>query len=444
MSKLQKEIFNMYPFGEINLGKPETNDFDAFCYLFEHIRNELPSYYGMHGLKDGETHTDGTYWHTSSSKEFLTELAKNPQDWRYTIDWFGSIADAYEHELNFLTSVNAAKSPDWYNKSNGIPQKRNEPPRVSLLEGLAEQAYDDVPSAEQFVGVEMWTKEQLKGVRKLQCRFATDKSVSKISEYRDRMDGSLSTSEFQITMYKLPNGEYLIVGGNHTEPAFQKTKHCTEIRVVIFEGDFTMQELRLLGNFLNKRKELDRLYVEFDDAYKDIAPLVENKQVKDIKDPLVTQIIKGYGFRDKQITRCRKYVNSLIEQRGMWPKNKKWKNWESKDSKLEREEWCKGNTNDSQFATTGSGNSFRRDQIEERYYRDLKAQEKYGNDPKSQMIIGLVYKDIAAKNSYNKDCAEKNIQVHHRTLMENFMKGCGIENPIVRFEDLPLYEDDVS
>ena len=100
-----------------------------------------------------------------------------------------------------------------------------------------------------------------------------------------------------------------------------------------------MQELRLLGNFLNKRKELDRLYVEFDDAYKDIAPLVENKQVKDIKDPLVTQIIKGYGFRDKQITRCRKYVNSLIEQRGMWPKNKKWKNWESKDSKLEREEW---------------------------------------------------------------------------------------------------------
>ena len=433
-----------YPFGEVNFGNPQTNDFDAFCYLFEHIPGKLPSYYGMHGLKEGETHTDGTYYHSSTSEEFKTELAKNPKDWRYTIDWFGYISDAYEHEHNFLTSVNAAKSPDWYNKSNGIPQKRNEPPRVSLLEGLAEQAYDDVPSAEQFVGVEMWTKEQLKGVRKLQCRFATDKSVSKISEYRDRMDGSLSTSEFQITMYRLPNGEYLIVGGNHTEPAFQKTKHCTEIRVVIFEGDFTMQELRLFGNFLNKRKELDRLYVEFDDAYKDIAPLVENKQVKDIKDPLVTQIIKGYGFRDKQITRCRKYVNDLIEQRGMWPKNKKWKNWESKESKLEREEWCKGNTNDNQFATTASGNSFRRDQIEERYYKDLKAQEKYGNKPKSHMNIGLVYKDIAAKNSYNKDCAEKNIQVHHRTLIENFMKGCGIENPVVRFEDLPLYEDDVS
>tara|TARA_A100001388_G_scaffold277522_1_gene269201 strand:- start:395 stop:1699 length:1305 start_codon:yes stop_codon:yes gene_type:complete len=432
-----------YPFGEVNFGNPQTNDFDAFCYLFEHIQGKKPSYYGMHGLKDGETHTDGTYYHSSTSEEFKTELAKNPKEWRYTIDWFGYISDAYIHEHKFLTSVNAAKSPDWYNKSNGIPQKRKEPPRVSLLQELADQAYDDVPSAEQFVGVEMWKKEQLKGVRKLQCRFATDKSVSKISEYRDRMNGSLSTSEFQITMYRLPNGEYLIVGGNHTEPAFQKSR-CTEIRVVIFEGDFSMQELRMLGNFLNKRKELDRLYVEFDDAYKDIAPLVENKQVKDIKDPLVTQIIKGYGFRDKQITRCRKYVNDLIEQRGMWPKNKKWKNWESKESKLEREEWCKGNTNDNQFATTASGNSFRRDQIEERYYKDLKAQEKYGNKPKSQMNIGLVYKDIAAKNSYNKDCAEKNIQVHHRTLIENFMKGCGIENPVVRFEDLPLYEDDVS
>ena len=433
-----------YPFGEVDFGKPETNDFDAFCYLIEHIPCKLPNYYGMHGLKDGESHTDGTYWHSSTCDDFKQELAKNPQDWRYTIDWFGYISDAYEYEHNFLTSVNAAKSKDWYNKSNGIPQKRKEPPRVPLLKELANRAYDELPSAEQFVGVEMWTKDQLKGVKKLQCRFATDKSTKKIAEYRDRMDGKLSTDEFQITMYRLPNGEYLIVGGNHTEPAFQKTKHCTEIRVVIFEGDFTMQELRMLGNFLNKRKELDRLYVEFDDAYKDIAPLVENKQVKNIKDPLVDEIIRGYGFQDKQITRCRNYVNDLIEQRGMWPKDKKWKNWDSKDAKLEREEWCKGNSNDNQFATTAAGNSFRRDQIEERWYRDTVARRKYKNEPKSQLNIALVYKDIAAYNNYKNACATKNQQVYHRTLIESFMRGCSIENPVVRFEDLPLYEDDVS
>ena len=80
---------------------------------------------------------------------------------------------------------------------------------------------------------------------KLQVRFETTKSQTKIREYRDRMKSNNNTNGYTLTIV-VNDGKWILAGGNHSLYAAIK-EDMPYIDIVFIEAELTLDELYAFG-----------------------------------------------------------------------------------------------------------------------------------------------------------------------------------------------------
>ena len=426
-----------YPFGEVDFG-PTQNDIPcaAFIYKFTHLIT-AKWYRGMHGLKEDEGPQDGTYWNSSTDEEFKRLLETEPENFRYEITHCGSMQEMFKLENEILTELNAAADPLSWNKWNGFVYNTPELPRLSLIDDLATQAYDKNSGLERTTEK---VEDLLSLVIKLQVRFNTEMSHKKIHEYKNEMNANNSTENFTLTIVR-NKGKWVLVGGNHTLRAAELSKK-KNIEVVWIVEDLTMEEMHTLGVALNRKTEVARMTTELEDCADGLISLYNDKKLTDntFKDVFSTEYIKVTGgFKGTDIGKVRKIAKEFMAEKDSWKAGKKWINWKLKIRTKEKTELAAAFTSDSVLCTNQSS-TFRTDRVQETWIKDADARKSVGMDPRPNIKIMMHYPTQTDFAAYNRSGERKT----HQRILESFLKGEGIKNPLIIFEDLEQWEDKIS
>ena len=108
------------------------------------------------------------------------------------------------------------------------------------------------------------------------------------------------------------------IGGTHTGTAFLESKHSVEIGIAIVPKeeyeDFNYNELRWLGNYLNKIKRPPTEEVEVEDI---VFTIYESKKSSNIKtwwNDRTKRMIDDMGFPPKSKEKIRKEVQKLLDE----------------------------------------------------------------------------------------------------------------------------------
>ena len=433
-----------FPFGETNI-VPEARkgNHSAHCYKFTHAFGPNPSgknYRGMHGLKEHESSFDGAYWNSSTDKEFIELLETKPEEFRYEIDYVGSMQEMFKLENELLTKADAASDPMSWNKWNGFKYKTKERPRLRLIDKLAKDAYD-VNSGLERESVRV--SDLYDQVIRLQTRFDQSESRKKIREYKNRMKSQNSTEGFTITIIRHSDSTYLIlVGGNHTlESAYKAGMQF--IDVVYIDEELTMQEMYSYGDALNREVELQRMTTEKESVATKLVNMYEDgtidKDDREFKSAYCTDYIKTTGgFKGVDISECRKLAKEMLKEKGEWITGKRWIQRDNKQKK-EDEATVNALTTDSTFCIAMSS-SFRADRVMEKWAVDTDSRIAAGLDPRPNIKILMHYPSYL---EYQKQMKENNRETHQR-IIKSFLRGEGIKSPEMFYEDLVKWEDTIK
>ena len=414
---------------------------EAHCYKFTHAFGPNPTgmwYRGMHGLGEHESSLDGAYWNSSTNKEFIELLETKPEEFLYEIDHVGSMQKMFQLEHEILAELDAANDPMSWNKWNGIKYKTKELPRLDLLDRLAKDAYD------KNSGLHRETVKVLdlyNQIIKLQTRFDQSKSSAKIREYKNRMKAQNSTEGFTITIVRLPDSNILIlVGGNHTLESAVKA-NMQYIDVVYIDEELTMQEMYSFGDALNREVEIQRMVTEQESVAKKLVDMYDEGSIADptFKNHWCTQYIKVTGgFKGGEIAKCRKIAVRMVKEKREWIDGKKWIERGGKNKKQQKKDestaisW----TTDSTLCIVQSS-SFRADRVMEKWAQDADNRKSSGLPPRSNIKIAMHYPDYLGYKEY---CKKNNRETHQR-IIKSFLRGEGVEEPEIFYDDLPKWED---
>lgn len=425
-----------FKFAEIEIPELSDNHPEAYNYMITHKPTGM-WYFGMHTLKENESIYDGAYLNSSTDKSFLELLETRPEEFKLEILNTGSTREMLNLENETLIEFDAKNNPKSWNKSNGFRYKTEELPRLDLIDKLAADAYNPNSDLERK---NEKVDEIYEDITRLQVRFNTDFSTKKISEYRNEMNSNNSTKGFTLTMVRRGNRR-ILVGGNHTLEAAKRSR-CQNIDVVYIDEDLTIEEMNALGNALNRRIEIQRIATSIEDCGSDLVNLYLDGKIKDdeFKDQFSTDYIKiTGGFKGHDITKVRKFAKDNIKEIQSWKKDKKWIAWSSDKRKIEKANRAKAQTTDKILCVTQSS-SFRTDRVIEEWIKDADARKEAGLEPRPNIKILMHYKNMQSQTDYT----SREDQKTHTRIITNFLKGEGIKDPIVHYEDLPLWEDKVS
>ena len=427
-----------YPFGEVNIIDSGDLIPEAFMYKFTHKYTKM-WYIGMHGLKTNESAFDGAYWNSSTHEDFKELLEIKPEEFLYEITNVGSMMEMFKLENETLTKLDAQNEILSWNKWNGFQYESEELPRLELINKLALAAYDSNSELER---VSENVEDFSEGLVRLQVRFNTDFSTKKISEYRNDMKSKNSTKGFTLTVVRR-DGQRVLVGGNHTLEAAKKFK---KIDVVYIDEDLTMEEMHALGNALNRKTEVQRMSTQIEDCAADLIDLFHAKKITDktFKNKYCTDYIKiTGGFVGQEISKVRKFAVDTIKEQSTWKKGKKWISWSDPKKNhprmIEKKNKASAQTTDSTLCVTQSS-MFRCDRIQTSWAEDADNREEAGLNPRPNIKVLMHYADPAVLKEYSNS---ENHKIHTR-LLTSFLKGEGIKDPLIIFEDLPKWEDKIS
>ena len=213
------------------------------------------------------------------------------------------------------------------------------------------------------------------------------------------------------------------------------------IEVVYIDEDLSMEEMLALGDALNRKKEIQRMTTHMDDVAGKLVEFYDNKKITDdtFKDKYSTDYIKiTGGFKGSEIAKVRKIAKDIIEDRGYWKAGKVWKDWGPKTRK-EKEKLVKAEMDDNIFCTTQSS-MFRTDRIMEQWIEDRDARVEANKKPRPNIKVLMHYSTASTHKEYVKSQV---VDIHER-ILKSFLRGEGIENPIIIFKDLEYWEDKVS
>ena len=107
MSKLERII------------KENPENHEAFVYLYtkQNAKPGEKQFYG--GFHKG--HPNDGYHHSSTDDDLDLDIAKH--DFTFEVLHWGTLDEMITKENTILKESNAAKNPEWYNKTNGAPSK---------------------------------------------------------------------------------------------------------------------------------------------------------------------------------------------------------------------------------------------------------------------------------------------------------------------------------
>jgi len=438
-------IEDTYPFGEVTIPDVDYAP-EAIMYKFAHI----PSgkwYAGMHGLSEYESPFDGSYWNSSTDKEFKELLSTNPKEFKYEILKYGSIHDMLSDEHSYLKEHDARKDTMSWNKTNGIPQKPKELPDLELIESLVKDAYNHKNPNRKSFRVEDIPSDMIR----LQVRFETTKSQTKVREYRDRMKLQNNTNGFTLTIV-VNDGKWILAGGNHSLYSAIK-EGMPYIDIVFIEAELTLDELYALGGGLNRKADVERMSTEISSIARDLSTLFNDKKISDgtFQDKYSTQYMKTIGnLTGQELTRCRREAIEMIDEKASLPKGKKWRHYtKNKKNEKDAENIVNEATTRSTYATWYSGSAFSPDRVMANWCEIAKISIENGKLPKQNITVYLHWPTQKSFTEWSlTDEWEKNEKAMMRTMYGyiHLDTEIGVENfkPNIKWKKLPQYESDVT
>lgn len=239
---------------------PPPSSYEGYLYSYTNLTtNQI--YLGIH---KGSVNDD--YNHSSTNVEFAEVFADSNSRLKFEVLNYGDYLEMQQLENTLLKKVDARKNPLYYNKSNGFPVYNQ--PDLDKCQSFA----DRLNNGEFNVGKEpIGTHTEMAA---LQVRFKHDAKHQKdIKERVDDADGNTDKC-FPVLVWegRGEDGEDLRGDGNHTVWGASASKHCIDIPVmrVPYElhKDFSNEELRAIGNLLNKRPEIIKKDIDVDDGIK--------------------------------------------------------------------------------------------------------------------------------------------------------------------------------
>lgn len=430
-----------YPFGNNIIPEIDYNP-EAFVYEFVHNLGSNPSnkmYTGMHGLKEHESAFDGMYWNSSTDEGFKDLLESKPEEFTYRIIRFGSMREMFKLEneilLGFDNGLGAAKSKKSWNKSNGICFTTPELPRLDLINDLVKDAYNKKnPNLKKMKIKDLLSKDLIR----LQVRFESNLSSKKILQYKDRMVADNSTDAFTITIIVTPDGKWILVGGNHTIEAAEKA-NMNNINVAFIYEDLTMEEIYALGDALNRKDKIERMVTEVSSVATKMVGLYNAKKLTDgtFKDKYSVKYMKVTGgLVGREITACRKEAISMIENKQLLPKGKKWRDWKTSTNVKVAETLCMSEYNDNTLATSYSGTMFDPDRVVAKWKEDSILRLSNGQEPRKNIIVYLHWSTMKSFLDWSKtdewDKNEETIKAYMFGFLfqKNFFRNWNIDNDL--------------
>lgn len=438
-------IEDTYPFGKVII--PDV-DYAPEAIMYKHTH--MPSgkwYAGMHGLSEHESPFDGSYWNSSTDKEFKELLSTNPKEFTYEILKYGSIHDMLSDEHSYLKEHDARKNTMSWNKSNGIPQKPKEKPDLELIESLTKDAYNPKNPNKKSFRIADIPSDMIK----LQVRFETTKSQTKIREYRDRMKSNNNTNGYTLTIV-VNDGKWILAGGNHSLYAAIK-EDMPYIDIVFIEAELTLDELYAFGGALNRKADIERMVTEISSIARDLSTLYNDKKISDasFQDKYSTEYMKTVGnLAGQELSKCRKEAIEMIEDRASLPKGKKWMTYKKNKKNIKvADNIVNEATTRTTFSIYYSGSAFSPDRVMAQWCDIADISIKKGKLPKQNITVFLHWPTQKSFTEWSKtDEWEKNEKA-----MMRYMYGyihldtdISVENfsPNIKWKKLPQYESDTT
>ena len=280
---------------------PPPSQYDAYLYCYTNlITNQI--YLGIH-----KGSVDDDYNHSSTNAEFAEVFADSNSRLKFEVLNYGDYLEMQQQENTLLKKADARNNPLYYNKSNGFPvYKQNDLEKCRRLA-------DEIITGKYDVGKEPIATHI--AMSALQVRFKHDAELQKIiKEAVDDANGNTDKcSPVVVYEERGKDGEDLRGDGNHTVFGASSSKHCVDIPVARIPYDvhkhFSDEELRAIGNLLNKRPEIFKKPVSNEDAIKHV---IDNyKSGVPISSSSNVEWLKEFGFTG---TAKKGTVNTIISK----------------------------------------------------------------------------------------------------------------------------------
>lgn len=221
---------------------PSPSSYKAYVYQYTNLMNGK-KYIGYHGGA-----VDDYYTHSSKCKEFREDLEKD--SFLYSALSYGTVEEMQQLENNMLIGVNAAKNPLYYNKSNGF--RKYTAVNTKKCQNFVEDLMNDdlypltIEKVSDHIAMEA-----------LQVRFQHDPELQKTIKERiqDNNGSTENCNPILVWEGRGSEGKPIRGDGNHTLHGANAAKsHTIRVKRVSFEdsSEFTFEELRTIGNLMNK------------------------------------------------------------------------------------------------------------------------------------------------------------------------------------------------
>ena len=239
---------------------PPPSNYEGYLYSYTNlITNQI--YLGIH-----KGSVDDEYSHSSTNADFAEVFVDSDSKLKFEVIDYGDYTEMQQIENVTLTKVDARKNPLYYNKSNGFPvYKQTDRAKckalsVRILAGEFDVGKEPIGTHTSMIA--------------LQVRFKHDAVLQRI--IKEKVDEALGNtdkcSRVLVWEGRGENGEDLRGDGNHTVWGASSSKHCIDIPVmrVPYEvhKDFSNEELRAIGNLLNKRPDIVKKPMDPEDGVK--------------------------------------------------------------------------------------------------------------------------------------------------------------------------------
>ena len=277
------------------------------------------------------------YQTSSNNKELMRAMSRNEIQ-RRIIKVGNNFAQMKVFERDLLEATDAVNDPNSYNEGHGIVSKDIvREPDLDKMDEIARQILED----RSLLGCKFYNIDLMnhKDVKKDKGYFLPDSNLKNLVSFQirentldyehgkrmiEKIDAALGNLKLieeetgqKFLVIILRDVEYqgkivdLIIGGNHTIFAIEKSKFCFELPVLDIpksvHGSWTMEEIRALGEYLNPISSVVRLETSEDDLIKTCLSFA-NKFGVDSE--VINKHLDKHGITGKQRSRIKKNVTS--------------------------------------------------------------------------------------------------------------------------------------
>lgn len=241
---------------------PPPSSYEGYLYSYTNLTtNQI--YLGIH---KGSVNDD--YNHSSTNVEFAEVFADSNSRLKFEVLNYGDYLEMQQLENTLLKKVGARKNPLYYNKSNGFPVYNQ--PDLDKCQSFADRILDgEFDVGKEPIGVHTT-------MASLQVRLKHDAELQRV--IKEKVDEALGNTDkcFPVLVWegRGEDGEDLRGDSNHTVWGASSSKHCVDIPAarVPYEvhKDYSHEELKAIGNLLNKIPDIVKKPMNKDDGVKHI------------------------------------------------------------------------------------------------------------------------------------------------------------------------------